>query len=143
MTKKYKDVMTLTIPENCKEFTDYYDALQEKICHISVLDELLAGIHSVVIIAVPYTVSLVDFHTGMLSKAKGQVLRIAAVLHVLFCDLVNTQGGITVSDVPETISETAIIAAQKYVDTCCQHAAFIAGRGKLEDEINQLTSGEI
>ena len=48
-----KDVMTLTIPENCKEFTDYYDALQEKICQISVLDELLAGIHSVVIIAVP------------------------------------------------------------------------------------------
>ena len=48
---------------------------------------------------------------------------------------------ITVSDVLETISKTAIIAAQNYVDICCQYAAFIAGRGKLEDDINQLTSG--
>ena len=68
------------------------------------------------------------FHAGMLSKAKGQVLRIAAALHVLFCDTVDEDNIITVSDVPETISKTAIIAAQNYVD-------------KLEDEINQLTSG--
>ena len=29
---------------------------------------------------------------GMLSKAKGQVVRIAAAFHMLFCDTVNAQG---------------------------------------------------
>ena len=38
-----KDITTLSIPENCAEFKDYYDALQEKIGHLSVLDELLSG----------------------------------------------------------------------------------------------------
>ena len=38
-----KDVMTLTLPGDCKEFKEYYDGMQEKIHHISVLDELLAG----------------------------------------------------------------------------------------------------
>ena len=38
-----KDIMTLSIPENCAEFKQYYDSLQEKISHLSVLDELLSG----------------------------------------------------------------------------------------------------
>lgn len=38
-----KKLMVLAIPENCKEFRDYYDNVQENICQISVLDELLAG----------------------------------------------------------------------------------------------------
>ena len=71
---------------------------------------------------------------------KGQVLRLAAALHVLFCDTVDTQGHIAVSQIPPTISKDAIITAQNFVDTCCQHAAFIAGRGRVEDEISQLTS---
>ena len=29
--------------DDCREFNDYYDSIQEKISHISVLDELLAG----------------------------------------------------------------------------------------------------
>ena len=72
--------------------------------------------------------------------AKGQVLRIAAALHVLFCDSTDEQGNIMVSNVPPTISNEAIIAAQNFVDTCCQHAAFIAGRDKVEEEISQLAS---
>lgn len=45
-----KDVMKLSIPEDCTEFREYYDAVQEKISQISVLDELLAGMFTVQII---------------------------------------------------------------------------------------------
>lgn len=38
-----KDIIHLTLPENCREFQDYYDSLQDKIRKLSVLDELLAG----------------------------------------------------------------------------------------------------
>ena len=38
-----KEVMKLTLPEDCIEFKEYYDDVQEKIDHISILDELLAG----------------------------------------------------------------------------------------------------
>lgn len=82
-------------------------------------------------------------HLGMLSKSKGQVLRVAATLHVLFYDAtcIDDQEDITVSSVPSTISTKAILAAENFVDTCCQHAAFIAGRSKMADEITRLTSG--
>ena len=72
---------------------------------------------------------------GMLSKSKGQVLRVAAVLHVLFVD------PSTLPSIPSVISIEAINAAQNFVDTCCQHAAFIAGRGLVDDEIDHLVSG--
>ena len=39
-----KEVMTLTLPDDCIEFKEYYDGVQEKISQISVLDELLAGL---------------------------------------------------------------------------------------------------
>ena len=82
-------------------------------------------------------------HLGMLSKSKGQVLRVAATLHVLFYDAtcINDQEDITVSSVPSTISTKAILAAKNFVDMCCQHAAFIAGRSKMADELTRLTSG--
>ena len=38
-----KNVWLLTIPDDCKEFQDYFDDIQEKISRISVLDDLLAG----------------------------------------------------------------------------------------------------
>ena len=70
----------------------------------------------------------------MLSKSKGLILRVAGVLHVLF--QVDSPG-----DISNTISEQAIIAAQDFVDTCCQHAAFLAGRGHIQDAIHQLQLG--
>lgn len=78
----------------------------------------------------------------MLSKSKGQVLRVSAVLHVLFCDGTNDKGEITVNEVPMIVSSKAVLAARNFVDTCCQHAAFIAGRGLMKDEISQLTSSK-
>ena len=76
----------------------------------------------------------------MLSKSKGQVLCVAATLHVLFGDKMDEHGDISVSPVSKIITTKAIIAACNFVDTCCQHAAFIAGRDKVDEEISSLTS---
>lgn len=66
----------------------------------------------------------------MLSKSKGQLLRVAAVLHVLFyLD--------SVDDIPSLISERALKAADNFVSVCLQHAAYMAGRGLMEDAIHQ------
>ena len=82
---------------------------------------------------------------GMLSKSKGQVLRLSAAFHVLFCDtdidLSDEGEKIEVANVSTQIADSAIVAAQNYVDTCCQHAAFIAGRTNIDDEITELSTG--
>ena len=78
----------------------------------------------------------------MLSKAKGQVLRVSAVLHVLFCDGIDDKGELTVHEVPTVVESKAVVAARNFVNTCCQHAAFVAGRGLIDDEITQLTSSK-
>ena len=41
-----------------------------------------------------------------------------------------------------TVSSKAVLAARNFVDTCCQHAAFVAGRGLIENEITQLASSK-
>lgn len=71
----------------------------------------------------------------MLSKAKGQILRVAAALHVLFN--INTPLAI-----PTNISDTAIKAAVNLVEVCIQHAAFLAGRGDVEETIQGLLEGK-
>lgn len=71
--------------------------------------------------------------TGMLSKANGQVLRVAALMHLLF------QG--SDGDIGLCISQASINVAIDFVEVCCQHAAFIAGRETINEEIRQLTSG--
>ena len=67
----------------------------------------------------------------MLSKSKGQVLRVAAAFHVLFS--MGTKEGIL-----ESISEEAVVAAIDFVGLCLQQAAFIAGRGEIAEEIQIL-----
>ena len=77
---------------------------------------------------------LIFVHSGMLSKSRGQVLRLAAVNHVLF-----SLG----SDGPQddVVSENAIKAAIDFIHTACQQAAYIAGRGGLEEEILRFKDG--
>ena len=70
----------------------------------------------------------------MLSKSKGQILRISATLHVLFH--INTPLAI-----PETIGVDAVKAAIDLVDVCIQHAAFLAGRGEVQELIEVLATG--
>ena len=68
----------------------------------------------------------------MLSKSRGQVLRVAAVLHTLF-SIENDD-----YEVDNEVSERAIKAAVNFVRTGCQQAAYIAGRGSMEEEIEKL-----
>ena len=70
----------------------------------------------------------------MLSKSKGQILRIAATLHVLF----NLE---TPLSIPAVISDSAIKAAINLVDVCLQHAAFLAGRGEIDETIQDMIKG--
>ena len=70
----------------------------------------------------------------MLSKAKGQVLRVAASLHVLF----NIDTPLTI---PQEISDAAIKAAVDLVEVCIQHATFLAGRGDVDKAIQGLVEG--
>jgi hypothetical protein len=61
--KNDKSVRTWMLPKSCKVFSAKFDEIQQQLQAISCMDDLLAG---------------------MLSKAKGQILRVAATLHVLF-----------------------------------------------------------
>ena len=68
---------------------------------------------------------LVQF-TGMLSKSRGQILRMAATMHLLF-------------HWSNSVSNEALKAAQSFVKLCTQHAAFLAGRGNIDDEIHSIS----
>ena len=70
----------------------------------------------------------------MLSKSKGQILRVAAALHVLF----HRDAPL---NVPDNVSEDAVRAAANFVDLCLQHAAYLAGRGDISEAIQALKPG--
>ena len=70
----------------------------------------------------------------MLSKSKGQILCVAAALHVLF-------HRDTTLNVPDNVSEDAVRAAANFVDLCLQHAAYLAGRGDISEAIQALKPG--
>jgi len=71
----------------------------------------------------------------MLSKSKGQILRVAATFHVLF-HLKSPE------DVPTQISEEAMAAAITFVGMCCQQTAYIAGRGDIREEIRIIKASQ-
>ena len=62
----------------------------------------------------------------MLAKAKGQILRVSACLQMLFCDDKGPgESAVIKEPIPMEITETVILAAQNYVDVCCQHVIFL------------------
>ncbi len=63
------------------------------------------------------------------AKSRGQILWVAATLHVLF----------HMDTIPNEISTDALKAAIEFVEVCNQHVAYIAGRGRIiADAIKQL-----
>lgn len=74
------------------------------------------------------------FCTGMLSRSRGQVLRVAAVMHVLFH--VDTP-----TSIPDELTESAVRAADCFVEICLQHASYIGGRGDLQEAIDEIDQG--
>ena len=71
------------------------------------------------------------FISGMLSKSKGQILRVAAVMHALF-------HWETPVSIPSDISNVAIEAAIKFVEYCNQQTCYLCGRGDIGDEIEEI-----
>ena len=75
---------------------------------------------------------------GMLGKSKGQILRIGAGLHVLF-EMFSSDEGVQSSD---DITETAIVAAINFTELCLQQTAFMAGRGTIMEDIENIKSSK-
>ncbi len=73
---------------------------------------------------------------GMLSKSLGQILRVSAAMHVLF------QISMDEEDLPGVISDGAVEAAINFVETCCQHTAYISGHGNITEELSVLETGK-
>lgn len=65
----------------------------------------------------------------MISKSVGQILRVSVA--ILF----------HADPPPNTVSQSAIKAAIDFVETCCQHAAYIAGRRDITEEIVLVETG--
>ena len=42
---------------------------------------------------------------------------------------------------PDEVSKAAIEAAIDFVEVCCQHTAYITGRGDINQELEHLESG--
>ena len=73
-------------------------------------------------------------YIGILSKSKGQILRLAAVLQVLFQVEENT-------DQSNIISDEALSAAIDFIQTSVQHTAYIAGRDNISEELEKVEEG--
>lgn len=71
----------------------------------------------------------------MLSKSKGQILRVATALHVLF----HVGSFDSISD---QITEEAIAASVNFVGLCCQQTAYIAGRGDIKEDIQIIKASK-
>ena len=98
-------------------FEEYYDNIQGHLQLLSGMDELLTGKSEEVLnfCKILWTLTYLSC-SGMLSKSRGQVLHLAAVLHMLF-----TLGTNQLTD--DIVSEAAVKAAINYVQVVCQQAA--------------------
>ena len=68
----------------------------------------------------------------MLSKSKGQILRVAATMHVLF----NWE---TPHNISSVISDEAMKAAIEFVEICNQHVNYFTGKDNITDEIEKIS----
>lgn len=73
----------------------------------------------------------------MLSKSKGQILRVAAVLQILFQIIPDVNDHEIACDKPDTISDEALCAAVDFVETSTQHTAYIAGKDTIFKELEK------
>lgn len=71
-----------------------------------------------------------DLLTGVLSKSKGQILRLAAVFNALFSLDPN-------HPLSDRLSDKAVEAAVNFVETCNEHTAIIGGRATVTDPLSR------
>ena len=75
-----------------------------------------------------------DLICGILSKQKGQILRMAAVLNCLFF-IEDLQG-----EPHQELSIQSVTAAIDFVEVCCQQSCIIAGR-KIAETVGEVILG--
>ena len=75
-----------------------------------------------------------DLLTGVLSKSKGQILRLAAVFNALF----SLDPSHPLSN---HLSDKAVEAAVNFVETCNEHTAIIGGRATVTDPLSRELTG--
>lgn len=97
----------------CQDFITKYNVIQKQLQDVCGRDDLVSG---------------------FLSKAKGQLLRVATCLHVLFnIDSPN--------EVDEIIGEIPIKAGINFIEVCCQHAFSITGRHSASQQTEETVDG--
>ena len=73
----------------------------------------------------------------MFSKSRGQVLRLATVLHMLF-SIDKSEESLSVE-----VSEAALKAAVDLIKLACQQTAYMAGRESLSEEMERFRTGKL
>ena len=76
-------------------------------------------------------------YSGLLSKSRGLVLRVATVLHVLFDE--EKEG----EEISDAISNEVLCAATDFVELACQQTAYMVGRGNVEEEVQKFQIGQL
>ena len=100
-------VQMWVMPSDCLVFQAKFDKVQEQLEDLCGMDDLL---------------------TGISSKSKGQILRVAAVLNALFsmdCD----------HPLNKQLSSASVEAAINFVEVCKEHTSIIGGRNNTSDPI--------
>lgn len=143
--KKVFSLPALSLPEEDSDseeegnkptsvFKQQFNKTQKKLEQIAAMDDLLSGIIALQDTKLQYLYLCMTYLLGMLSKSLGQIIRVSAAMHVLF----HLESKETV---PDIISDAAIEAAIDFVEVCCQHTAYITGRGNINQELEYLQSG--
>ena len=84
------------LPRSCNEFPSKFDEIQEQLKDLCGMDDLI---------------------TGVLSKSKGQILRLSAVFNALF------------SIDPSLKCESKLFSsAINFIEVCSKHLAIVSGR---------------
>ena len=72
-----------------------------------------------------------------MSKSRGQVLRLTAVMHMLF-NIDNYE-----QPLEDEVGESAVKAAVNFIQLACQQTAYIAGKETLQEEMDRFKAGTI
>ena len=112
-------------------FKSYYNGVQDS---LKGMDELLEGTYfPCLFIYFMLVFKNTTFLVGILSKSRGQVLRLTVVMHMLF-NIDSFE-----QPLPTQVGEAAIKAAVNLIQLACQQTAYIAGKGVLQEEMDKCT----
>lgn len=81
------------------------------------------------------------YYIGMLSKSKGQLVRVTGCLHCLFLmDDINTGESPDEFQIPSVVTDAAVRAAINFVNTCMDHTLYLCGRDEVKEEVSSILS---